>query len=177
MKVKIGKYPNWLGPYQIAEKIPFIQDKTVDAIGEWLSNTWVDTVCKWKIFNQPQKVKVRIDPYDTWSMDTTLAPIILPMLKQLKDTKHGAPRVEDEDVPSHLWDNEEEKQKEHESGETTDNFFERWEWILDEMIWAFDHASNKFDARTYNCEESINQDKRAANGFRLFGKYYQELWD
>ena len=35
-------------------------------------------------------------------MDHTLAMIIVPMLKQLKETKHGAPFVDDEDVPEEL---------------------------------------------------------------------------
>jgi hypothetical protein len=45
---------------------------------------------------------VKIDPWDTWSMDHTLAPIILPMLKQLKATKHGAPYVDLDDRPEEL---------------------------------------------------------------------------
>jgi len=52
--------------------------------------------------NKAQKVNVHIDKWDTWSMDATLAHIIVPMLKQLKATKHGAPLVELEDVPEHL---------------------------------------------------------------------------
>ena len=46
-----------------------------------------------------QKVSIKIDPWDTWSMDLTLALIIHPMLKQLHKTSHGAPYVDDEDVP------------------------------------------------------------------------------
>ena len=49
-----------------------------------------------------RKVKVKIHNYDTWAMDDTLALIILPMLKQLKATKHGVPMVDNEDVPEHL---------------------------------------------------------------------------
>ena len=49
--------------------------------------------------NKEQKVNVQIDKWDTWNMDATLAHIIVPMLKQLKATKHGAPYVADEDVP------------------------------------------------------------------------------
>ena len=49
-----------------------------------------------------QKVSVRIDNFDTWGMDHTLAYIILPMLKQLKETKQGSPYVYPEDVPTEL---------------------------------------------------------------------------
>jgi hypothetical protein len=52
---------------------------------------------------------------------------------------------------------------------------DRWDWVLDEMIYAF----------SYKVEESNGKDdenwrenyKRVDNGFRLFGKYYQNLWD
>ena len=49
-----------------------------------------------------QKISVRIDPWDTWSMDRTLALIIYPMLKQLHKTNHGAPCTDDDDVPELL---------------------------------------------------------------------------
>ena len=38
-----------------------------------------------------RKIDVRIDKFDTWSLDHTLANIILPALLQLKATKHGIP--------------------------------------------------------------------------------------
>jgi hypothetical protein len=92
---------------------------------------------------------VKIDRWDTWSMDSTLAHIILPMLKQLRDTKHGSPYVDLEDVPEELrvvghedWDTqkqlkfENQEQYEKESWEITHR---RWEWILNEMIFAFEH--------------------------------------
>ena len=47
-------------------------------------------------------IQVQIDPWDTWSMDHTLAHIILPMLKQLRNTKHGSPNVDNTDVPEYL---------------------------------------------------------------------------
>ena len=126
---------------------------------------------------EDQVVEVQIDPWDTWSMDYTLAPIILPMLRQLKETKHGAPNVDDDDVPEQLrstsapfkdneWD--------------TDMFhFDRWDWVLDEMIYAFDCKANKDDVymRFEDNEEMQIEQERISNGFRLFGKYYENLWD
>ena len=91
MKVYIGKYVKWWGPHQLAELIPFISEDTKWKIGEWLEETWVNDACDWFYSKNERKVKVRIDEYDTWSMDHTLALIILPMLKQLKATKHGSP--------------------------------------------------------------------------------------
>jgi hypothetical protein len=109
-----------------------------------------------------QKVVVHIDKWDTWSMDYTLAPIILPMLKQLKETKHGSPNVDN-------------------LGETDPDFFKRWDWVLDEMIYAFDCKANKDEVyMRFDIKDRIGIKKeqdRISNGFRLFGKYYESLWD
>jgi hypothetical protein len=148
------------------------------------------------------KISVKIHKYDTWSMDTTLAHIIVPMLKQLKATKHGSPYVDDSDVPEHLRNNS-PKDKEFWNGDVDDNHHVRWAWILDEMIWAFEQsAKGDWEAQYYKFEDcEPNPDaktfyeklgtklvwedpqgrkahqKRMTNGFRLFGKYYQALWD
>ena len=130
-----------------------------------------------------QKVEVHIDKWDTWSMDHTLAPIILPMLKQLKETKHGAPPVEFKDVPEELWppDAESFNKLYAQNGETDDNYFKRWDWVLDEMIYAFDCKANKDEVyMRFDIKDRIAMDKeqeRISNGFRLFGKYYESLWD
>jgi len=128
-----------------------------------------------------QKVVVHIDKWDTWSMDHTLAPIILPMLKQLKETKHGSPNVDNEDVPINLRAPEEDVLKYKTLGETDPDFFKRWDWVLDEMIYAFDCKVNKeevymrFDIKDRRGMEK--EQERISNGFRLFGKYYESLWD
>ena len=200
MKVYIGPYKNWIGPYQLAEKIPFISEDTADNIGEWLSKTWVNTVCEWFYSKDERDIRVRIDEYDTWSMDHTLAHIILPMLKQLRDTKHGSPIVDDKDVPVHMR---------HGDPDIHDNWIHyKWEWILNEMIWAFEQYNTDWEDQFYHGEpvyeekeeqhpdygevysfKQINPDywvdydgmteynKRIQNGTRLFGKYYQNLWD
>ena len=129
-----------------------------------------------------QKIKIHIDRWDTWSMDHTLAPIILPMLKQLKETKHGAPYVESADVPKELRMNVHQKVAYKKDGTTDENFFKRWDWVLDEMIYAFDCKANKddvwmrFDFKTER-EAMDAEQERISNGFRLFGKYYENLWD
>jgi len=122
---------------------------------------------------EDQKIEVHIDPWDTWSMDHTLAPIILPMLKQLKETKHGAPYVDPDDCPKDL------RPKEQNEYDTDDTHFARWDWVLDEMIYAFDCKANKDDVwmRLEDKKEIDKEQKRISNGFRLFGKYYEALWD
>jgi hypothetical protein len=122
--------------------------------------------------------QILIHSWDTYSMDHTLALIILPMLKQLKATTHGAPAVEFKDVPEELHPSQEEVKGLY-HGETDDNYFKRWDYVLDEMIYAFDCKVNKHEPYIrFDDKESIDKEQtRISNGFRLFGKYYESLWD
>jgi hypothetical protein len=140
--------------------------------------------------------QIIIHPYDTWNMDHTLALIILPMLKQLKETKHGAPAVEFQDVPEELHPSAEEITNLY-HGDTDKNYFKRWDYVLDEMIWAFEQkCRDDWEADYYKMEEGAGDgfpggyklvwedpegrkahQERISNGFRLFGKYYENLWD
>ena len=79
---------------------------------------------------------IKIHNHDTWNMDSRLSPIILPMLKQLKEKKHGAPYTKDEDVPEELRSTA-AKPTEHE-WDVDEFHFARWDYIMDEMIWAFE---------------------------------------
>jgi len=90
------------------------------------------------------KDKIQIDPWDTWSMDKTLAEIILPMLIQLKETKHGTPcNVPIYDEHPNMWDGspmtDEEYDRILEIGE------KQWDDILDQMIWSFTQLNLKDD--------------------------------
>jgi len=196
MKVNLGNYPSRL----VCRIHTRYMDKKYGYIDWPIQYTRFETLLEklqdaiqsvYDLVNVPfldkreQKVKVRIDHWDTWSMDHTLAYIVLPMLKQLKETKHGAPNVDLEDVPEGLRPtNTEEWQKLYnEGGETDDKFFERWDWVLDEMIHAFEQK-NKDDWQSYyyeynkwDMEGMKAEQERISNGFRLFGKYYENLWD
>lgn len=187
MKVDIGPYRNWFGPYQIAETILFWmddEDDRVTALGDRLARmTWLCKFCDWIDSKKKRKINVRIDKYDTWSMDNTLAYIILPMLKQLRDTKHGAPYVDDEDVPENLRATFDPKESEF---DVDSNHFKRWDWVLEEMIYAFEmELDEDWDLEIYknggwndeNIDKRNTIQSRISNGFRLFGKYYQALWD
>lgn len=140
--------------------------------------------------------QIVIHKWDTWSMDYTLAPIILPMLIQLKKEKHGAPNVDWEDVPRELRPSKEELTLYNREGKTDENFFKRWDWIMDEMIWAFEQKTIDWEEQYYGEWIKNESDKplgghfewvddegrkkhqeRMSNGFRLFGKYFESLWD
>jgi hypothetical protein len=106
-------------------------------------------------------------------MDTTLAHIILPMLKQLNKVKHGAPNVDDEDVPEELKSTSAPPKED--VWDTDANHFKRWDWVMNEMIWAFEYKLKDTDLDDIDIWEA--NAVRAKNGFRLFGKYYEALWD
>ena len=107
MKVYLSGYRNhWLSPYTILEKVFFWREIDYDepVIERWSNR--LNPLCvaaqKFLDFVHPKIEYVKIDHYDTWSMDHTLSHIVLPMLKQLKKDKHGSPLVDDEDVPEEL---------------------------------------------------------------------------
>ena len=148
MKVYISKYrDHWLSPYKICERICWWREIDYD-------EPWVQRVVKildpvmgvWRDFLdfvRPPINYVKIDNYDTWSMDLTLTPIILPMLRQLQATKHGAPNTDDDDVPANLRSTTRSAQKAKKNDWDTDgNHFKRWDWIMDEMIWAFEQLAD-----------------------------------
>jgi hypothetical protein len=153
MKIYKSNYRNhWLSPYTILEKIFFWREIDYDEpiIEKW-SNRLNPICVAWHNFLDfvhPRISYVKIDRYDTWSMDSTLADIILPMLKQLKETKHGSPTVDDDDMPDHLrgtttedWDAQHtfDFYREHQIQEGERDIHARWDWVMDEMIFAFEH--------------------------------------
>jgi len=180
MKVYIGPYKDWIGPYQIAELLQKVgvSQETCNKIGKWLSNTWVKDFCQWIQDKKKIKTKIRIDNYDTWSMDFTLSKIIYPMLKKFNEEKHGAPPVSDEDVPEGIGLRSTEAAP-VEKWEDDDNFFKRWDWVLGEMIWSFQQIHDDLydDSYNLNKEERDQYYDRLQNGLNLFAKYYMNLWD
>ena len=209
MKIKIGSYPNRLTcnihTRHMAKKYEGLsyenhthEDHVLEVIEEAVQSVY--NVFNWIWFDRrTQKIKVRIDKWDTWSMDHTLAHIVLPMLAQLKATTHGAPNIDDKDVPKELRSTS-AAPKEN-SWDIDDNHFKRWDWVLDEMIWAFnqkcrDHwEGDYYEYRELGMEEDKGDNqfglklvwedeegraahqKRMTAGFKLFGKYYENLWD
>ena len=141
MKIFIGNYINWWGPYQIVGLLQKVglSKNWCDKLGKWTNDTPICTFCNWIENKRKRKIQVRIDDYDTWSMDSTLAYIILPMLKQFKDTKYGSPDIDWHDIPEELRSTSAPKK---ENDWVVDEYWhERWDWVLDEMIWAFSQVN------------------------------------
>ena len=99
--------------------------------------------------NRQRKVKVHVDYYDVWSADHTLGIIIHPVLVKLKEQKHGYPHVDDEDVPYALRFVADDKDKTIYDMSNDEKHEARWNWILDEMIWAFGQHGMEDDTEQY----------------------------
>jgi hypothetical protein len=209
MKAHLGPYKYWIGPYQIAESLSFLplHQRDIDKFGDWLNKTWVKDFCTWIDSKRTRKIKVKIDRWDSWGAYETIAIIALPLLKQLRLTKQGAPQVEDSDVPEHLRStNAPPKENEW---DTDALWFDRWDWVLDEIIWSLEQIQPdvdweqqfwivhpKIDLDEYPEDEGKEiiplrwkvkgecdwegrkkYQERIDNGLRLFGVYFQNLWD
>ena len=207
MRVKISNYPNSLTSNihtrYMNKKYGYVdwpEDQTwignfLEKLEDFVQTLYVPI----NIFldKRTQKVKVHIDRWDTWSMDHTLALIILPMLVQLKESKHGAPNVDNADVPKELRATKKQIEAYGKKGDVDPKHFERWDWILDEMIWAFEQKCRDHWEEDYygpyiegegdgilgghfewtDDEGRQKHQERMSNGFRLFGKYFESLWD
>lgn len=209
MKVIIKPLKPYCGPYQITGLLRFIgvSEQTQKNLAEWLIGTWFGRLCEtihgWR---KRRRVYVRIDGTDTWNMAETLADIILPMLEQYKQNNHGSPAVDDEDVPTYLRRTAAPPVDET-SGDTDELWHFRWQWVLDEMIWAFQqitdpenedyfwspewHAAfedpdmekamaairSKPESEIFDREGYEAHHARINRGTTLFGKYYRSLWE
>jgi len=208
MKIYINRpKDNWLSPYTIMEKVIFwreidYDEPLVQNIVKYTKLGWFcDKLHTIRSFINRDIKYIKIDPWDTWSLEHTLSPIILPLLQELKRVKHGAPFIADEDVPKRLRVGAKGTGNSdvHKLFEDNDNtFFERYDYILDEMIWTFtqlsmeDHEAPFYDHTESSKEPDLNKsvrklkvdrkglaahNARIENGLRLFGKYYRALWD
>lgn len=225
MKVYLNKYrSHWLSPYKICKWLCFW--RKIDYDEPWVKavNRALEPVCtvvmKFLDLVHPKIDYVKIDYWDVWSMDHTLSPIILPMLKELKRVKHGSGTIALEDVPPELrytewteWSDQQVFPFYETATEKKDcDVHTRYEWFLNELIWTFEqlvdedwdaqYATGEIDhlwvvhetyengkPKTYRLEDGPNHtykmdyearnahQARIDNGLRLFGKYYQTLWD
>jgi hypothetical protein len=211
---------HWVSPYHILKAVCFWEkDDDVfynhEDVPGHKYDKWVNFLTpfcrawqKFLDFVHPEIKYVKIDRWDTWSMDHTLADIILPMLKQLQKSKHGAPFVDDEDVPSPLRSTAPGARDRCENEwDTDEHFHERWNYVLNEMIFAFEckvddswqekFRSGEFDKKTVACKWDENgkatmyqwidgpnhtyeldiEGLQEVQKRITNGKYYEGLWD
>jgi hypothetical protein len=181
MKIYLSNPRNhWVSPYKFCEAL--CSWREIDYDEPWVQrvvkilNPVMGAWQKFLDFVHPQINYVKIDRWDTWSMDSTLSPIILPMLKQLKKDKHGSPNVDDEDVPAKLRSVKRKivssskmynDQDIHKIDDGIDkNFHRRWDYVMDEMIWTFTQLCDwDNDAKFYDHSEA-NKEKDFSNSIR-----------
>lgn len=209
MYVKIGPPYHWCRPARWLKKLILwcygfdrntnwdtVSKQQIDKYEEcearihsFILYTWLQQFEQWLDSRVSQTVRVRVHDYDVWSMDYTLSLIVLPMLQLLKKKKPGAPFVDDDDVPEELRSS---ACPPVEEWETDANHFKRWDWVINEMIWAFEqlHTGDDNDAQffkyanpndtthtEFDKEGYLHHHNRLNRGLQLFGKYFRGLWD
>lgn len=103
-----------------------------------------------------RKIEVQVDPWDTYSMDHTAALIILPLLLQLKDTKHGVPnefvsRIGGDMDGNYCFDFIKEDEN-----KVFDMGCAMWEETLDKMIWSFQQiVDDSYDSKYHHGKMQI----------------------
>ena len=202
MKVYMGRYgKRYSGHRVFAFLEKYMSEERFDKFCDYVD--WVFHYTINKITDSDgRKIKIKIHDYDTWNMDTTLSHIIVPMLIQLKKTTHGSPAVDDEDVPDELKSTSAPPKKN--DWDVDDNHHKRWEYVLDEMIYAFTQIRDEHPGESAYYGAAVKHtigdgseggglvsnlptvtdkeglDKyyaRIQKGTLLFGKYYSGLWD
>jgi hypothetical protein len=187
MIVYISKYrDHWFSPYKILEKVFFwkkidYRDPLIEKLSDYLNPFCVGLKKVLDIIH-PEIRYVKVGPQDHWSADFTMTLMLLPIIKQLRGKKQGAPFTDDEDVPEYLRSTAAAPKK---NDWDTDEFhFMRWEWIIDEIIWSMEFKIDKMNddqfydekTRQYDIERAREFEERMVNGFKLFGKYYHSMW-
>jgi len=124
MLVWQGKFRNHYSTYKW--KTPEWFNDAAQSVINVVWNSWYTKLSRLRI--------IHISYHDTWNLDDTLAPIILKGLKRME--KHGAPFVDDEDVPDELKSiNAPPKENEW---DTDDFWFKRWDYVYACMVWSFE---------------------------------------
>lgn len=181
MKVYLGPFHTYVGPYQCAKLLRYLgfSAEYCKQLGARLADIgWLSDCLEWIESKRHRTVKIKLHPYDTWNVDDTLAVIILPLLQKYRDTRQGSPHVDDADVP------EEFRVGKPEEAMTAEEDWQRWDarwaWVLNEMIWAFEQIVNGDSTAEFfknTREEYLAYEQRIDRGTTLFGKYFRGLWD
>ncbi len=229
MKVYLGPYDHWFQPatwfkkwmlwwygfsdnqhWHVIQRLKRNTIEELDSCEDRIRECWVYRVLnifeRWVANHTERKIKIRIDNYDVWNLGDTVALIALPMLYEFKRQGiQGAPHVDDEDVPEYLRSSAAPPLTEDEqsTGHVDKLWHPRWEWIVNEMIWAFEQVNDPdadsqfhtdadpekpsdeegisfqemFSRRKFDSEGYDKFYARKSNGLRLFGKYLEALWN
>jgi hypothetical protein len=135
-----------------------------------------------------RRVEVEIEGFDTWSLDNTLAHIILPALIQLKSSKMGVPAAVVADIGGADYDSQDSFDFYKEThDEAFDEACKRWDLILDKMIWSFQqlilddweapYHHGKAEYGHEPCEDYVDPvTGKTEKMFRMVDKNPEEHW-
>lgn len=93
-----------------------------------------------------QRLTRGFDDTETWSLDSSLAMLILPRLKAFRDCKRGTP---------------------------CDTTPEQWNIIIDKMMYSFEYHCDEDRKYGRNTDEEY---AKVEEGLKLFAEYYGHLW-
>lgn len=179
MFIYISDYKPYFGPYQLADQLKYlcVHEFHREKIAEFLSKTKLNDFCE-KIYEKINRLSIiKISSSDVFSFDSTLAPIILKGLKLLKEKSFGAPFVPDEYVPHEIKaSNAKPKANDYDVDEF---WFDRWDYVLNKMIWSFKHYDDYFYESEMDCDyqEFLKEHQECIDeGLKLFGIFYKHLW-
>lgn len=157
MLIKLPRPRSKFTPHYVASKLLFWcsdDDYRVEHLAAKLSCSILSKVIRKIDTVLHSREVVVIEEHDVWDMDQTVAMLVLPMLKELVKQKDSFGRVNPLDCPSTCVSNK-----------------ERWTYVVNEMIFAFDATINRDPINWLPMEEV-----RRRTGLRLFGKYFDTLW-
>lgn len=169
---------NWYGPYSLARTLnPWKSgDKAEAFIDKWgdrfARNRYLERLFDWIDSKRKDTVKVKLDKWDHFDAYTVIAAATLPLLKAMLDDWRGSPLVDPEDVPASATEGVDE----------IDIIQERWRYVLGEMVWAMEQVqpNHDWEEQYYDNDDLyVKRDAHVARmteGFRLFGKYFMNLW-
>lgn len=154
---------------------------------------WIFHRIKNFLTNMPKRIKFfyqrgkrGYSDQDVWSMDWWFFSVVIPMLKQLRDTKQGYPskfKTPEE------WDRELDTMIHYfieateegcsEKNEYEEQYNKRWWDSFDKkgMAYVIDDSElrDKYLQRSYEIDEYREDMKN--KGFEMFSKYFWNLWD
>lgn len=169
---------NWYGPYSLARTLnPWKSgDKAEAFIDKW-GNRFarikpLERLFDWIESKQKDTVKVKLDKWDHFDAYTVIAAMTLPLLKAMQSDWRGSPMIDYGDVPESVTKDLNEDEAIH----------ARWEYVLGEIVWAMEQVQPNYDwEEQYFDNDDLYfkrqaHEERMAEGFRLFGKYFMNLW-
>lgn len=129
--------------------IGWLQWQEARVVG-WLRNRWRALQAAW------QRLTVGYAYEEVWNLNDHLAAWVLPRLRHFRE--HGM------------------------MGHPPELTYAQWQWIVDEMIHSLDiyvrdNCADRGELTDEEEREVCDPDSRYRRGLRLFGRYWEALWD